>query len=191
MEDFLQHYGYLALVVATFFEGEIAILIASSLVSSGTFGGLETIIFGFFGSFLSDWVYYLIGRFNGTAFVDRRPAIKAKLYPARQFFEAHRLLIMMSYRFLYGFRVILPLLIGLTGVRPMLFLGFSIGTGLLWSTTVATLGYLAGKYLMLTTASFKEHGILIILGFATFGLLLGLTVKRFSERRMKIPSDQP
>lgn len=188
MEDFLQQYGYVALILGTFIEGETAILVAASLVYSGTFGGPETIIFGFFGSFLSDWVYYLIGRLNGVAFIDRRPALKVKLDPARRFFESYRLQVLVSYRFLYGFRIILPLLIGLTGVRPLHFLGFSIAAGLLWASMVASLGYFAGEYFQLTASSFEQHGFLIILGFASFGLILGLVVKRFSQQRMSGPT---
>jgi hypothetical protein len=32
MEEFLDQYGYLALTIGTFFEGETAILVASSLI---------------------------------------------------------------------------------------------------------------------------------------------------------------
>ncbi len=187
VEEFLRQYGYLALALGTFVEGETALLVAASLVYSGTFGGLETVFFGFFGSFASDWLYYLIGKLNGTYFVERRPAIKAKLEPARRFFETHRVQILVSYRFLYGFRIVLPLMIGLTGVRPLQFLGFSVAAGLLWSATVTTFGFLAGKYFELSPASYEEHGFLVVLGFALVGLAIGLTVKRFAERRMNIP----
>ena len=188
MEEFLQQYGYLALALGTFVEGETAILVASSLVYSGVLKGPETIFFGFLGSFVSDWLYYMIGRLNGTYFVARRPSLKAKLEPAQRFFETHRLQILISYRFLYGFRIILPILIGLTGVRPLHFLGFSIFAGLLWATVVATVGYFAGELFQLTPQSFEQHGLLVVLGFGTFGLLVGLTVKHFAEQKMKAPS---
>lgn len=188
MEEFLQQYGYAALALATFLEGETALLVASSLVSTGVFGGMETVFFGFFGSFVSDWMYFLIGRLNGTYFVEQRPALKAKLDPAHKFFQTHRLQILVSYRFLYGLRIVLPLMIGLTGVRPLYFLGFSLVAGLSWSSLVGGAGYLAGEYFQLTAASFESNGLLIILAFACFGVLLGLGVKRFAEKQMNIPT---
>jgi membrane protein DedA with SNARE-associated domain len=187
MEEFLRQYGYLALALGTFVEGETAMLVAASLVYSGTFGWLGTVFFGFFGSFVSDWLFYLIGKINGTYFVERRPAIKARLEPARRFFEAHRLQVLVSYRFLYGFRIVLPLLIGLTGVRPLHFLGYSVVAGLLWSSSVTSVGFLAGKFFELSPASYEQHGFLVILGFALVGLTIGLTVKRVTERRLDIP----
>lgn len=191
MEDFLQQYGYVALLVGTFIEGETAILVASSLVYSGVLSAPETIIFGFFGSFIGDWIYYLTGRFNGIAFINRRPALQVKLYPVRRIFESHRLLILSSYRFLYGFRIILPLLIGLTGVRPLQFLLFSVGAGFVWTSLVASLGYFASSLFELTPSSFEEYAIYIILGFASLGLLLGLTIKFLTERFLIVPPEKP
>ncbi len=186
MEDFLLQYGYLALILGTFLEGETALLVASSLAYAGVFSVPETVFFGFLGSFLSDWTYFLIGRLNGNLFVERRPALKLKLEPAQRFFEKNRLQILISYRFLYGLRTILPLMIGLTGIRPYLFLAFSIVTGFLWSSLVGGAGYLAGSYFGLTAEAFEDYGILVILGFGIIGTLVGLTIKRFAEHRLKM-----
>ena len=56
MEKFLDEYGYIALMIGTFFEGETAILVASSLIHRGLFEGPYTVLFGFTGSFISDWL---------------------------------------------------------------------------------------------------------------------------------------
>ena len=187
MEEFLHTYGYLALVAGTFFEGETAILVASSLVHSGFFKGYYTVLFAFIGSFASDWLYYMIGRINGAYFVDKRPKLKARMEPVQRFFQSHRLQILFSYRFLYGFRIILPLMIGLGGVRPLSFLGYSVFAGLFWATTVSTIGYLAGMFLELTPRTFEESFFFIIIGFGSIGLIVGFIVKRFAEKRMNVP----
>ncbi len=184
MEQFLHQYGYIALSAGTFLEGETAILVASSLVHSGFFFGPYTILFGFFGSFLSDWLYFLIGRFNGKLFVDKRPKLKARLEPTQRFFTTHRLQILFSYRFLYGFRIILPLMIGMSDIKPLQFLGFSIAAGLSWASTVAAIGFFAGLFFDLTPQSFEENILYVIFGFACFGMLVGYGVKRFAERKI-------
>lgn len=191
MEEFLHQYGYLALALGTFLEGETAILVASSLVYTGIFSGPETIFFGFFGSFVSDWMYFMIGRVNGIYFIERRPALKAKLEPAHKFFKSHRVQILLSYRFLYGLRAVLPIMIGLTGVRPLHFLGYSVASGLLWASAVSVAGYLAGGYFQLTPRSFEENGLFVFLAFGTFGVLLGYTIKRLAEKRLHIHTQDP
>jgi membrane protein DedA with SNARE-associated domain len=186
MEEFLLQYGYIALSVGTFLEGETAILVASSLVPSGFFEGPYTVIFGFFGSFVSDWLYFIIGRLNGKFFVDKRPKLKSKLAPVEQFFRANRLQILLSYRFLYGFRVLLPLMIGMSEIKALLFLGYSIVAGLFWASMVSVVGYAAGRFLNLTPISLERNILFIVLGFFCFGLLVGYFVKRFAEKRMGI-----
>ena len=186
MEEFLHHYGYFALAMGTFLEGETAILVASSLVHSGFFEGPYTVIFGFFGSFVSDWLYFIIGRLNGKYFIEKRPKLKSKLQPVQDFFKTHRLQILFSYRFLYGFRIIMPLMIGMSDIRPLHYLGYSIAAGLFWATTVSTVGYAAGVIFDLTPASFEENVLFIVLGFSAFGFLVGYFVKRFAEKKMGV-----
>ncbi len=184
MEDFLDRYGYIALLIGTFFEGETSILVASSLIHRGLFAGPYTVLFGFAGSFISDWLYYIIGRLNGRYFIEKRPKLKARLEPVQHFFDEHHLQILFSYRFLYGFRVIIPLIIGMSNIKPLQYLFYSIVSGLIWATTVSTAGYFVGRFLNLKTSVFEENILYIVLGFACFGLIVGYTVKRFTFKKM-------
>lgn len=184
MEDFLDQYGYIALTVGTFFEGETAILVASSLIHRGLFEGPYTIFFGFAGSFISDWLYYIIGRLNGKYFIEKRPKLKAKVAPVQHFFEENKIQILFSYRFLYGLRVIIPLVIGMSSIKPLQYLFYSVVSGVLWASTVGTVGYFVGRFLDLKTSVFEENILLIMLGFACFGMIVGYSIKRFAFKKM-------
>ncbi|MBK7652818.1 MAG: DedA family protein [Flammeovirgaceae bacterium] len=186
MENFLDQYGYLALLVGTFFEGETAILMASSLIYRGLFDFHLTILAAFLGSFISDWIYYLIGRLNGKYFLAKRPKLKAKVMPVTNFFHKHKLQILLSYRFLYGFRIIIPLVVGMSGIRPITYLFYSTLAGLLWATLVSTAGYWVGRLLNLQAKAFEDNFIFIVLGFATFGLLMGYLIRKVAMRRMAV-----
>jgi membrane protein DedA with SNARE-associated domain len=185
VEHFLQQYGYIALLLGTFMEGETAILMASSLIYKGIFNFPLTVFAGFLGSFISDWIYYLIGRINGKYFLATRPKLSAKVKPVTDFFHQHKFQILFSYRFLYGFRVLIPLVIGMSGLRPIQYLFFSTVTGLLWAATVSTTGYWIGRLLDLRVQSFEENILYIILGFGSFGLLIGYSIKEIVARKMK------
>ena len=187
MEEFLHHYGYFALSLGTFLEGETAIMVASSLVHSGFFDWPYTVLFGFFGSFISDWLYFVIGRLNGKYFVEKRPKLKTKLQPVQDFFKTHRLQILFSYRFLYGFRIIMPLMIGMSDIRALHFFGYSVAAGLIWASSVGAVGYAAGVIFDLTPTAFEENVLFIVLGFSCFGLLVGYFVKRFASNKMGVP----
>jgi membrane protein DedA with SNARE-associated domain len=187
MENFLDQYGYLALLLGTFLEGETAILIASSLIYHGLFEFPYTVVIAFLGSFASDWIYYLIGRLNGKYFLAKRPHLATKVKPVTDFFHKHKFQILFSYRFLYGFRIIIPLVVGMSGLRPAAYLFYSTISGLIWATLVSTTGYWVGRLLDLKTQVFEENFLFIMLGFGALGLLIGFTVRWAASRNMAIP----
>ena len=184
MQDFLDQYGYFAVMAGTFFEGETVILLAASLSNTGLFSIPATVFFGFAGSFLSDWVYFLIGRFNGKLFIESRPNLKQKVEPVTLFFHRNQLQILFSYRFLYGFRIIIPLIIGMSGFKPLRFLGYSLVSGLIWATTVSTIGYLVGHLFEMDIEMFEQNVLYFVLGFALFGLVVGYLIKKMALKRM-------
>ncbi|GHN01442.1 DedA family protein [Cytophagales bacterium WSM2-2] len=186
MEKFINEFGYFALMVGTFFEGETAILTASSLIYQGLFEFPWTVLAAFSGSFVSDWIYYLIGRINGKIFVAKRPALQSRIEPLTRFFQTHKFQILFSYRFLYGFRILIPLVIGMSGLKPTSYLLYSTLTGLLWATIVSTIGYWTGRMLHLETKTFEENFIFIMIGFAILGLTIGFLVKRMTMRTVGV-----
>ncbi len=186
MQQFLDQYGYLALLVGTFFEGETAILIASSLIHKGFFEFPFTVFFAFSGSFISDWIYYLIGRLNGKYFIERKPKLKALVAPVTNLFQRYQLQLLLSYRFLYGFRVIIPVVFGMSGLAPARYLLFTIISGVFWATVVSTVGYFVGSIFQLDTSSFENNFAFVVIGFTTFGLLIGYIVKRIINTSLHV-----
>ncbi len=167
-------------------EGETAILMVSSLIYKGIFSFPFTVLAAFAGSFISDWVYYLIGRLNGKYFLATRPRLNEKVKPVTDFFHRHKFQILFSYRFLYGFRILIPLVIGMSGLKPIQYLFYSTVTGLLWAASVSTTGYWIGRLLELKVQTFEDNILLIILGFGCLGLLIGYIIKRVAMRKMHV-----
>ena len=171
-------------MVGTFFEGETAILVAASLIYQGLFEIPHTVFFAFAGSFLSDWLYFVIGKGNGKYFVSRRPDLQKKVLPVQRFFEKHHIQVLLTYRFLYGFRVIIPLMIGMSNISPKKFLFFSTASGILWAGMVSLLGYFIGRFLDLETSVFEQNVVYIVVGFAAFGIMLGLLIKKLTFKKV-------
>jgi membrane protein DedA with SNARE-associated domain len=184
VEDFLDQYGYFALMVGTFFEGETAILVAASLVYQGIFEIPPTVFFGFAGSFVSDWVYYLIGKVNGRYFLARRPSLLEKMGRVQKFLDKNEVQVLLTYRFLYGFRIIIPLIIGMSRIRPGRFLLFSIISGLTWAFFLSILGYLTGRFFKIESSVFEDNLLIIIPSFALLGLLIGYVIKKITFKEI-------
>src|SRR5579859_1665398 len=186
MEELIKEFGYLALTIGTFFEGETAILTASSLIYRGLFEFPWTVLAAFSGSLISDWIYFLMGHYNGKVFIANRPKLQAKVKPVTDFFLRHKYQILFSYRFLYGFRIVIPLVIGMSGLAPARYLFYSVVTGLIWATTISTVGYWAGRLLSIEVKTFEDNLFFIMLGFATLGLIIGYTIRRITIRDLHL-----
>ncbi|NBP71120.1 MAG: hypothetical protein EBU52_20570 [Cytophagia bacterium] len=163
MQQFLDQYGYLALLVGTFFEGETAILIASSLIHKGFFEFP-----------------------NGKYFIERKPKLKALVAPVTNLFHRYQIQLLLSYRFLYGFRIIIPVVFGMSGLTPSRYLLFTIVSGLFWASVVSTVGYFVGSIFQLDTSSFENNFAYVVIGFTTFGLLIGYIVKRIVSNSLHV-----
>jgi membrane protein DedA with SNARE-associated domain len=183
VEEFLSSYRYLALMTGTFFEGETAIILASSLIHKGIFDLIPTIFFAFAGSFVSDWIYYLVGKLNGKLFIDNRPKLQAKVQPVTNFFERNQIQILLTYRFLYGFRVIIPIIIGMSHIKPAQYLFYTILSGFIWAGTVTCLGYFIGIIFGVSTESISDNLVIILCSFACFGIALGYVVQKFVKKK--------
>jgi membrane protein DedA with SNARE-associated domain len=178
LEELLRSFKYLALMTGTFVEGETAILLASIMIYRGLFFLPYTVFFGFLGSFISDWVYYLIGRMNGKRFVERRPALAQRAAHVTLFFQKHRTQILFSYRFLYGFRVIIPLVIGMSGLSPRQFLFYSIAAGISWATIVTCIGYAIGAFFEVDGDDIRNNILFVVLACAGVGLMVGYFARK-------------
>ena len=79
LEYFIVNYGYWALLMGTFLEGETILIIGGI---SAHFGLLElpwVMLTAFIGSFAGDQLYYFIGYFKGRELVSRHPAWEKKV----------------------------------------------------------------------------------------------------------------
>ncbi len=77
----IEPYAYVALVVGTFFEGEIALAAAGYAARQGHLDLGWVMAFGALGVFLSDWTCFLLGRFCSRALFARCPGLRQRIAP--------------------------------------------------------------------------------------------------------------
>ena len=145
MTEFLVHFGYLAIFLGTFLEGETVLVVAGFLAKRGYFDIHLVILAAMFGTMFGDQLYFLIGRTHGMAFLDKRPRWKRKLGRAMELIRHHELLIILTFRFLYGLRNITPLALGISGTKPRLFIPLNVIAAAVWATAVGFMGYGLGS----------------------------------------------
>lgn len=148
MVETLQHligqYGYLAVTIGCFIEGETAILLGVFAAQREMLDVEGVLIAAVIGTMIGDNVCFHIGRHMGRPALDRRPDWKPKVARVEQLLARYGAPMMIGFRFLYGLRYVTPFVFGAVGISPWrFFLLDAIGT-LLWACTITFIGvYLA------------------------------------------------
>jgi membrane protein DedA with SNARE-associated domain len=73
MIEILLRFGYVALFLGTFLEGETILLVAAFLAHRGYFNIYWVTSVAALGTMFGDQLFYFIGRKHGITFLDRRP----------------------------------------------------------------------------------------------------------------------
>jgi len=141
MADWLVSLGYLGAFVGAFLEGEVVLLSALQAVRMGYFNLVGILLSFFAGTVAADWFFYLTGRHRGRAFLERHPRMHRPFLKMERQFNKWGYFLLLTYRFMYGFRVVLPLLFGLSGVKPLRFAFFSLIGTAVWISFFAVLSF--------------------------------------------------
>ena len=183
LETLVNTYGYLALLVGTFLEGETVLVLGGMAAQRGFLYLPWVILVAFAGSFCGDQLFFFLGRRHSDFILNRRPAWKDRTEQARTLLHRYQTPVILGFRFLYGLRSIIPFAIGLSGVPLRRFFFLNMAGALVWAAVVGTGGYLFGHGLELVLGDLKRYEHLVLGGVAVAGFLVWVFY-RFRRRRM-------
>jgi len=181
IETFIQQYGYAAVLVGTFLEGETVLVIGGFAAHRGYLNFPGVVLAAFAGTLIGDQLYFFLGRRYNDAILKRRPAWAPRIARAGQLIDRHRILVILAFRFLYGLRTVTPFALGMSKVPFRQFLFLNLVGALAWSVVVGAAGYLFGHVLELILEDVRRYEMAIIALLAILGAMLWLF--RFIRRR--------
>lgn len=164
MEELISTYGFAAVLLGTFVEGEAVLLLGGFLVHSGYLSFGSVLGAGFAGTFISAQLAYQIGRSSGRAWLDRWPRWRARSERVFDLIRRNQKVAILSFRLMYGFRILMPMAVGTSGVRPGLFTALNIVGGVAWAVLVTALGCYLGRTAEFVVADVRRYQIPVILG---------------------------
>jgi membrane protein DedA with SNARE-associated domain len=171
MEQYLREYGYLALFIGTFLEGETILIIAAYLASKGMLNIYLVMLSAVSGTVLGDQLYFYIGRIQGISFIQKRPKLKKKWVKISAMIERRENIIIFGYRFVYGFRNITPFALGILNVNPIKYLILNLIAASIWAISFSCLGYMFGAMISSDIETYEKYfalGIIFIAVLAAF-----------------------
>ncbi|OSE07932.1 hypothetical protein R523_04910 [Salmonella enterica subsp. enterica serovar Holcomb] len=179
----ITHYGYAALVIGSMAEGETVTLLGGVAAHQGLLKFPLVAAAVALGGMMGDQLLYLLGRCYGGEILRRFPRYHTKIRRAQKMIQRHPYLFVIGTRFMYGFRVVGPLLIGASRLPPKIFLPLNIVGALIWALLFTTLGYLGGEVIAPWLHDLDQHlrhGVWLILA-----IVLVVGVRWWLKRRGK------
>lgn len=181
----ITHYGYLVILLGTFFEGETILVLAGYLAHRGLLSFAGVAIAAFAGTFAGDQLYFFLGRKKGMAYLETHPSWHARARRVMRILQHHPNLIALVFRFVYGIRTITPFLIGASGMSPWRFMALNAASALVWASTIGALGYLLGHTAELVLQDIKRYELIIVGAIIAAGVSLWLLRLLVARRRRR------
>jgi membrane protein DedA with SNARE-associated domain len=177
----LSDYGYWAVFIGCLLEGETILVLAGFAAHQGYLSLPVTLAIAFVGGTLGDQLFFWLGRFWGKPVLTRLPRSAPRVQRMHELLDRHHPPIIVGIRFMYGLRLIGPIVIGTCKVSGWRFTMFNVIGAAIWAPLIGGLGYLFGSALQWLLDSLKEFE-LAALGFVVVVALLTAGVRWWRAR---------
>jgi membrane protein DedA with SNARE-associated domain len=175
IQDFIEAYGYWAVLVGTFLEGETILVLGGFAANRGYLDLPWVIVAAFLGSFSGDQLYFYLGRRYGRRIIAKRLSWQISAEKVYRLLERHQTLLILTFRFMYGLRNVTPFALGASRVPKLKFFILNAIGAIIWAITLAWGGYLFGHAFELFFDDFKRYELYVLVGLVLLGLIVWLT----------------
>lgn len=183
LSQLIQDYGYAAVAVGSFLEGETVLILAAVGAHLGYLALPAVIVVAAIGAFLGDSFYFFAGRRYGRRLMARFPALGRAVPRVDRFVGRWHALAVVVLRFTYGLRIAGPIVLGAGRMRTFTFLWANAVGAAVWAVLLAAIGYSFGHLAqrLLGDLARMEH---IAIGVVIAIVVLVAVVHRVTRRRL-------
>ena len=169
---YIQAYGYWAVLVGGFLQGEIVLILGGFVAHRGYLELPLVILIGLAGCLTADLFYFSIGRFKGRDLLGKHPSWQPKVTRVQKLFEVYDSLFIIGFRFLYGIRAISLIVLGTSQVKTAKFLILNTLSAAVYTALLGVSGYVFGIALAILFRNFQRYETWTIMAIAVLGTAL-------------------
>src|SRR5271169_2575675 len=162
----IARYGYAATFVGTLLEGETFLVLSGLAAHRGYLGMPQLVAVAAAGAFLTDNLFFALGRALGPALLKRFPRLAPSAARAHALVERLPNTAVIGIRFLYGMRTVGPAVIGTSTMAWSRFAVLDALAACLWSVSWISAGYVLGEAAAQLLAAFTHAGAWLLAGVA-------------------------
>jgi membrane protein DedA with SNARE-associated domain len=185
-ELLLHKFGYLAVFVGTFLEGEAILVMAGFFAERGYLDIWVVGVAAACGAYAGHVFWFWLGRRYGVKMLDRFPKMKQHFGRGIRMFERYGAMAIVITQWLYGLRITCAVIIGISRISVLKFLFYEAVSVIAWAATITALGYFFGAAVerVLGHAAHIEKYALIFMILVAVGVWLW---HRWKEKRALEP----
>lgn len=185
IEHIIREWGYLAVFLGSLIEGESIILTAGFLAHEGYLSLWKIIVLSFFGSLMADQALYHVGRHYGSHFLDKYPKFQEPADRAFRLLRRYGNIYIMVFRFIYGIRIISPIIIGVAGIEPKRFTILNLIAAAVWAVLSCLAGYYFAHIVMDEFAHYSKYILIVFLG-GVATIWIGLKIRDWRKKKREL-----
>jgi membrane protein DedA with SNARE-associated domain len=183
----LATYGYWAVFFGCLLEGETILILGGMAAHQHLLHLWPVIGWASLGGMLGDQLLFWSGRYFGGRLLPRLKRQQAAIDRVTGLIARYPSTSVLAVRFLYGMRIVGPMVIGASGLSPLRFTLLNAVGAVVWATVFASAGYWAGEALHSMLGNLKPYRLPIALGVVVLAVVIALVRhwrKKVKERRV-------
>jgi membrane-associated protein len=182
-QHFLDQYGYWAVFIWTFIEGESVFIAAAALAAAGLMQPWKVIVVAACGAFAGHLTFFALGRWRGIGLIRSVPFLDRHYHKANVILDKYAHWSIFIFQYLYGTRIVAAILFGCSSIGFWRFFLLQILNCITWSIVIYAVGHILGAAGMAIMDRFGLIGLLVAIGLAA---VIGLTFYwRFGHHHVK------
>ncbi|ANV97808.1 hypothetical protein BBW65_02865 [Helicobacter enhydrae] len=186
----LETYGYILLFFSTFGGGIIPLICASVLAGIGKLDLFLCIVVAICGNFVGSLLLVYLARFQKKEFGAYFHKHRRKIAIAHIWLKRYGIWLFFINKFIYGFKTILPLAVGLSKYPIKVFGFFNLLAAILWAVCIGMLGYFTSHFIINLFEEWQEYSYLfpvlfVVVVLAIYQILKIKTKKLHSKNQSR------
>lgn len=184
-ESLLEQFGYLAIFIGTFLEGEAILVGAGFFAARGYLDIYLVTLVAFAGAYAGHLFWFWLGRRYGVRLLDRFPRMKRHFGRGIRVFERYGASAIILTQWLYGLRITAAVIIGMSRISLVKFLIYEAVSCALWTVVITAAGFYFGRAIeaLLGRVEHIEKYSLAVIVVVAFGFWL---YHRWKERQADV-----
>jgi len=164
-QQFVEQYGYWAVFIWTFIEGESVFIAAAALAAAGLLIPWKVIVVAACGAYAGHMVFFALGRWKGIEVIESLPFLKRHYPKANRVLDHYAHWSIFIFQYLYGTRLVAAIMFGCSSISFIRFALLQVVNCITWSMVIYAVGHLLGI-----------AGVAILHRFGVVGLIVALAI---------------